>query len=114
MKAIIKNQNKIIVDRVKIADNPISRTIGLLNKKNLGKGEGLLLKPCNGVHSFFMRFNFDAIYLNKDNSIIFLEENIKPNRILPILKNAKTVLELPANTISEFNIQVFDELEFIE
>jgi uncharacterized membrane protein (UPF0127 family) len=63
MKIVNSSNKKIAADKIKVANNIISRFIGLLNRSNLEEGEGLLLTPCNSIHSFFMRFNFDVVFL---------------------------------------------------
>ncbi|OGI17833.1 MAG: hypothetical protein A2255_08840 [Candidatus Melainabacteria bacterium RIFOXYA2_FULL_32_9] len=114
MKIINKSNQKLVADRVKIANNPIKRIIGLLNRSKLEKGEGLLIIPCNGIHSFFMRFRFDAIFLDKNNKVKHLIRDMGPWRLSPLIFNAHSVLELPAGIINETDIKVDDTLDFID
>ena len=112
MKVINTSNQKLIADKIKIANNPITRTIGLLNKSKLNKGEGLLIVPCNGIHSFGMRFNFDAVFLGKDNKVQHLIKDMRPWRVSSIIKGAYKVLELPSGTIDDSKIDINDILEF--
>ena len=82
-----------------MAQNSYSRILGLMFKKSLPKNRGLLLIPCNSIHTFFMRFPIDVIFLNKHNTIVGIYRNLKPWRITKIFFTAKKVLELPANSI---------------
>lgn len=112
MKITRKSDNALIADNVKVANNVITRFIGLLNRSGLEKGEGLLITPCNSIHSFGMRFNFDAVFINKNNQIKHLMTNIKPWSVSPIIFSVKSVLELPGGTIKELKLNVGDFLVF--
>ncbi|MDD3012330.1 MAG: DUF192 domain-containing protein [Candidatus Gastranaerophilales bacterium] len=114
MKVINTSNQKIVANKVKVANNTISRFIGLLNRSNLNEGEGLQIIPCNSIHSFFMRFNFDAIFLDKSNKVKFLMKNMTPCKVSPLVFTAHSVLELPAETIERFEINIDDALEFYE
>lgn len=108
MKVYNSTQNKEISDNVKMADNFFTRSIGLLSKKSLSEGEGLIIKPCCSIHTFFMRFAIDVIFVNKKNEVIALYENVSPWRVLPIHPTSYYVIELPAHSISNKNINKGD------
>lgn len=114
MKVINKSNQKLVADRAKVANNPLTRMIGLLNRSNLDKGEGLLIIPCNNIHSIGMKFNFDAVFLDKNNKIKHIIENMKPWKLSPIIFSAYSTLELPCGTVSESEIKINDILEFIQ
>jgi len=114
MKVIDTSNKKSVADKVKVANNFISRFIGLLNRSFLHEGEGLLIQPCNSIHSFFMRFSFDAVFLDKSNKVKFLIKNMSPFKVSPIVFKANKVLELPSGTIEKTEINIDDILEFIE
>ena len=113
MQIINSSNQKIVADKAKIANNLITRIIGLLYRSNLNKGEGLLITPCNGIHSFGMRFNFDAVFLDKNNKVQHLIKNMSPWRTSPIIKSAHSTLELPSGIIDEAEIKTGDILQFI-
>ena len=104
MKLYNSTQNNLIADDVKIADNFISRTVGLISKKEILEPEGLLIKPCCSIHTFFMRFDIDVLFVNRKNEVIALCENVKPWRILPIHPTSQYVVELSAGVISSKQI----------
>jgi len=106
-------QNNIISEDANTADNFISRSIGLLSKKFLKDGESLIIKPCCSIHTFFMRFSIDVLFVNQKNEVIALYENIKPWRILPIHLTSKHVIELGAGTISEKHISKSDIIKTV-
>ena len=105
---INKTQNKLIADKVVVADNYWLRLKGLLGKKQLLEGEGLWLKPCNSVHMFFMQMPLDVVFLDKDNKVIHLIENLKPWQVSPVVKGAKSVLELSVGCIAIAPINLGD------
>ncbi|MEW5819536.1 MAG: DUF192 domain-containing protein [Cyanobacteriota bacterium] len=112
MKAINKTKNSTIASNVRLAKNPLSRMVGLLLDSNLPDDTGLLIVPGKQIHSWFMRFTFDAVFINKEGNVIHLIENMKPWKCSKLLLKAKSVLELPAGTIAKTNIDINDKIEF--
>jgi len=102
------SQNNLIADSVKVAENFFTRSIGLLSRKSISNNEALIIKPCGSIHTFFMRFDIDVLFVNKKNEIIALYENVKPFRILPIHLTSSYVIELAAGSISDKNISKGD------
>lgn len=100
MKVYNSTQNNLIADDVKVAKNFFTRTFGLIPKNALKSGEGLVIKPCCSIHTFFMKFTIDVIFVNKKNEVIALYENVKPWRILPIHFSSHYVIELSAGEIT--------------
>ena len=88
----------------------LGRLLGLLPRASLGQDEGLWLLPCRSVHSFGMRFRFDAVFLDRTLQVVGLVERCRPFRLLPFFTSAYGVLELPAGTILRSRTQVGDQL----
>jgi uncharacterized membrane protein (UPF0127 family) len=88
--------------RVEVAANPWRRFLGLMGKRTLPDGEGLLIRPCNSIHMFFMRMPLDVLHCGAGgpggDPILRVLSGIKPWRIGPIVRGSKYVLELPAGT----------------
>lgn len=59
--------------------------------------DGLLLTPCAQIHTFFMRFPIDAVYLDAAGKVLHIDRAVPPGRALGAVKGARRVLELPAN-----------------
>ena len=97
-------------EQVGKADSFWTRAKGLLGKRSLAPGEGLLLYPCRGIHSYGMRFDFDAVYLDRQQSVIHIIERMPPHRSGPMLNEAHAVLELPAGTIGATGTAIGDQL----
>ena len=86
--------------KVEIADNFWRRFLGLMGRKNLPSGHGLLITSCNSVHMCFMRFPIDVVYLDKNNSVIKIVKNLPPWVGLSCCFGASSALELPAGAIT--------------
>lgn len=114
MKVRVLNKNITLADNVKIADTFISRLKGLMWSANLEDGVGLMLVPCNCVHTWFMRYPIDVVFIDKDNVIVKIEESMLPYRIGPIVKQARSVLELKSGKCRKLGIDVCDRIEYTE
>jgi len=107
-KVINASKDVLLADRAKIADTYLERLTGLLNRKSLDKGEALILLPSNCIHSFFMRFSIDVLFLDKNNKIIAALPSFKPFRLSPVYFSASLVIELPEFTIQSTVSEVGD------
>lgn len=88
-----------MAERLTLADTVFKRLRGLLGRSGLFPGEGLLLAPCNAVHSCFMRFPFDAVFLDRDGYVVKVIHEMPPFRFSPVVRRAVSVLELHAGTV---------------
>ena len=101
----------MVADRADIADTSAKRRTGLLKHSGLAPGEGLWISPCEGVHTFGMKFPIDVLFLNRKKKVHKNRPNMVRGRIsLKLL--AHSVLELPAGRIEETQTQPGDQLEF--
>lgn len=110
MKARNLRNGKELSDNVEVADNLFKRMKGLLGKGELRTGESLLIKPCISLHTFFMKFPIDVIFLNRKNKVIATIKNLKPNRLTRLYLKAVSVLELPSGTIDATSTEIGDEI----
>ena len=90
-----RENGDVVCDRCVVAASPFSRMKGLLGRSELGPGEGLLLRPASAIHTFFMRFPIDAVFLDRDWRVVGIAGDVAPWRTAG-RKGAKAVLELPA------------------
>ena len=95
----------------RIADTFYTRLVGLLRDKQLEYGDGLWIKPCNSIHSIGMKFDFDAVFLDKNLRVVHLVHEMKPTRISKIVFAAKSVLEVPAGHIHQTATELGDQFE---
>ena len=112
MKACNVRNGRDLSDNVEVADHILKRMKGLLGKSGLRAGEALWIKLCMSIHTFFMKFPIDVIFLNKRNEVIATIKNLQPNRLTRLYPKAVSVLELPAGTIEATSTVVGDEIEF--
>jgi uncharacterized membrane protein (UPF0127 family) len=111
--ATFRNRTREITlaERARIADTFGTRLVGLLSSKGLADGEALWIEPCNSIHTWFMRFTIDALFLDKNGKVVKAVEQMKPWRLTWIALGARGVLELPAGQIAKTGTKVGDELE---
>jgi uncharacterized protein len=95
MSKIVTCNGVTIANQINIADNYFKRLRGLLGKKQLQPGEGLLLTQVSSVHCFFMKFTIDVVYLTSDMVVIDME-TLPPWRVGKWVKGASHTLELEA------------------
>ena len=112
-KLRVANQTKgqVLADRADIADTSAKRRTGLLKHAGLEPGEGLWIAPCEGVHTFGMKFPIDVLFLSKKKKILKARRDMVKGRIAFSLR-AYSVLELPAGTLAQTGTVAGDQLEF--
>ena len=103
-------RNVELAGRAEIADTSAKRRTGLLKRTGLEPGEGLWIVPCESVHSFFMKFTIDVLYLDRKHRVKKIRPEMSPWRMSACL-TAHSVLELPAGTIASSGTQAGDQLE---
>ncbi len=100
-----------LTEHGRVADNAISRLVGLLRDDHLKPGDGLWIVPCNSIHSFAMRFLFDAVFLDRKLRVVHLVSEMKPWRASKMIFSAHSVLELPAGAIAASGTKLGDQFE---
>lgn len=98
-KVINITKNTTLAESAEIADNLFKRLKGLMGRPCLEAGAGMLLKPCNSIHTFFMRFPIDVAFMDRKNQLIKIYHSLEPWRISGVFFNALYCLELPAGTL---------------
>jgi uncharacterized membrane protein (UPF0127 family) len=91
---------------IKVAKTFFNRFLGFMFKKNANYA--LLFKNCRSVHTFFIRFNIDVVFLDKENKVIKIVKNLKPFRIVLPIKNSFSILEIPSNAVTFKDIKSID------
>lgn len=106
----VKNTGELVATNVQVANNPYTRVMGLMFKSSMNGMGGLLLNPCNSIHTFFMRFPIDVIFISKEDVVIEVKRSLAPWRMTWIYFKARKTLELPSGSIPE-SIQEGTQLE---
>lgn len=112
MKVLRENDGAVVVEKCSRADTYATRSVGLLKHRTLPEEEGLLIVPCNSVHTFFMRFPIDVVFLDRHDKIITIYKDMKPWRISWIHLTAFSVLELASGVASSISLSKGQKLIF--
>jgi uncharacterized protein len=108
--SICRDDGRVICERCVVADTAPRRMRGLLGRRSLDTGEGILLRPAPSIHTFFMRFPIDAVFLDRDLVVLKVTGDLRPWRTARC-KGAHAVLELPAGTAPRLALRRGDRLE---
>ncbi len=108
-KLIVNLTRKHCVCVGELADNPLLRMRGLIGRSGLPAGEGVLLSPAPGIHTAFMRFPIDAVFLDRDLRVVDIVERLRPWRMAS-RHRARAVLELAAGECARRGVHVGDRL----
>jgi hypothetical protein len=111
-RIVIRNRTRSteLADHAELAHSGAKRSKGLLGRKALAHGEGMWIVPCESVHTFFMQFPIDLVYLDRKLRIKKIRDSVRPWRVSACLA-AHSVIELPAGTIRDTHTECGDYLE---
>ncbi|ABO50636.1 protein of unknown function DUF192 [Desulforamulus reducens MI-1] len=112
MQLINQSTGRLVASQVGLAKTFWQRLKGLLGKKELPPGHGLAITPCYSIHTCFMRFPIDVVFLNKHGKVLHLIEHMTPWHFSPIIWNAVTVIELPFGSLQSSLLKPGDVLIF--
>ncbi len=99
----------VVCAHTEVADRWWLRLRGLLGRASLEPGAGMLFPGESSIHSAFMRFAFDAVFLDREMRVVGLSERIPPWRVRAF-RGARNILELAAGEISRTGVQLGDHL----
>ncbi|MFH1360168.1 MAG: DUF192 domain-containing protein [Candidatus Omnitrophota bacterium] len=114
MKIFNATKGCVIADEAQIAASWSSRLKGLLGRRELKGNEALVIKNCNSIHMFFMRFAIDAIFIDGKDCVVGCVRNIRPFRVSPIFWKASCVIECPIGTIESSKTEIGDLIKIEE
>lgn len=110
MQILDQTRGTTVASRVRVADNFLARGRGLIGMPPLQAGEGLVIKPCKGVHMWFMKYPIDVVYVDREDRVVDVDENMQPWRLGRPRPRARYVIELPAGAAGAAGVQVGDQL----
>jgi len=103
-------RQKELARKVRVAESLLERAIGLLATPRLGAGEGMYLVPCKSIHTFFMRYPIDVLFLD-DQGTILSQDTLRPWRVSSWHAKSRAVLELAEGTLKFSETRVGDRIE---
>lgn len=107
----LKDQNGMVIcNRMIVADKMFDRLKGLMFSSELPDCDGFLISPCNSIHTFFMLYSLDVVFLNKNFEVVKALYDLSPWKLTRMYFKAHQVLEMKAGTMKK-NIMVGDKLE---
>lgn len=108
-----KTRNKILVERLGVARTFWERGMGLMGRKELAADEALLIDSAStsgGLHTLFMRFAIDCVFVNRDFKVQKIYKDVRPWRMVPPVLGARAVVELPSGAVDRLGISLGEEL----
>lgn len=104
-----RQDGRVVCEHLLVAARPLRRMRGLLGRASLPSGEGILLRPAGSVHTFFMRFPIDVVFLDRDDVVVGIEPELAPWRTAG-RRDAKAVVELASGECKRRGIEIGDAL----
>jgi uncharacterized membrane protein (UPF0127 family) len=98
---------------IETAFDSAARRRGLLGRDMLPDGAGLIIAPCNGIHTFFMRFAIDVVFVARHGRVVSVRRGLNPWR-LALAPRAFATIELPVGAIEASGTRAGDDLEIVE
>ena len=111
MKVFNITRQTLLASSVDVASSSSERRKGLLGRDSLAPREGLWIVPCESIHTFFMKFSIDIIYLDRSMRVRKVRSNVPPWR-LSACPTAHSVIELASGSIKASQTKPGDQLEF--
>jgi len=105
---INETRNGVLADKATYAGTFWSRLRGWMGKRQAQPGEALILYPCRSVHTFWMRFPIDVLFLDRQGFVVYTLETVRPFSVSPVVRPARTVIELPPGIIRQTSTRVGD------
>jgi uncharacterized membrane protein (UPF0127 family) len=106
---LVRQDGSPVCERCLLAETPLTRLKGLLGRRELPQGEGLLLRPASSIHMFFMRFPIDAVWLDGELTVLKVSPDVAPWKVAAC-KGAKGVVELPAGEAERRGVRAGERL----
>ncbi len=111
MSKLMREQNELI-SKLKVATTFFSRFLGLMGRASLPTDEAILFPRCNSIHTFFMRFPIDVVFLSAEGDVVAAVRSLSPWRMVLPKKRVKHTLELAPGSIDRLHIGVGQKLSW--
>ena len=101
-----------LIDRCAVAESARERMVGLLGREGLADDDALWIVPCNSIHTWFMRFALDVVFLDPEGRVLRVAACVPPFR-MRLQREARSVIELPAGRAAAVGIVPGEKLESV-
>jgi uncharacterized protein len=108
-----RERGTVVSEHCTVAATPATRLKGLLGRRHLPSDEGLLIRPSSAVHTSFMRFPIDVVFLDRDLTVVDVVEDLRPWRAAG-RRGAKSVLELASGEAARRSVRPGDRLALVD
>ena len=107
-------RRSMVAEHADVARTPVRRLRGLMGRRAWAEADGLLIRPCNAIHTLFMRLPIDVIFVDRANVVLEIAPARPPWRLGPIVWRARWALELPEGAIARSGTRLDDRLDVEE
>ncbi|MDC3413652.1 DUF192 domain-containing protein [Aquibacillus sp. 3ASR75-11] len=112
MQLVNLSKDRKIAVEMACAYTFFSRLKGLMFTRQLHSGTGLHINPCPSVHTFFMNYAIDVVYLDQQHVVVAVDHQLEPGKLGRRYKHVVSVVELSAGTAQKTKLEIGDQLKF--
>lgn len=105
---------RVLADRIERPRTFFGRGLGLMFRRQLPAGSAMWIEPCDGIHMFWMRFPIDALFLDRQHRVVKVSRRLGLWRVIPYVRKARSVVELPAGTLDGLELPKGHQLELAQ
>lgn len=110
MAKLMNSQKQVLLSDLRIANQPLARMKGLLGTSEISSDSGLWLDPGNSIHTFFMKYSIDCVFLNSKMQVRKLVKDVQPGKLIFPVWGARSVIELKSGSIEKLGLHIGDQL----
>jgi hypothetical protein len=114
VRVINRTRDILVAEQAELADNYWTRFVGLMGRRELPTGTGLVLKPGGGIHMWFMRIALDVLHVDKQDRVTHVLRGIRPWRFGPLFVGSKLAIELPVGAADKTQVGDVVEIEPVD
>jgi len=105
LRLVHPRTGRVLAERLLVPRTLLGRGVGLMFRRQLQAGTGMWIVPCSGIHTFFMRFAIDAVFVDRRLRIVRVRVGLPPWRLVPLVLGGHSVIELPAGTLAGLRLE---------
>lgn len=113
MRILNRITNKVIFRNVIYMSGFLYKIKKIINKKAIEDNEALIISPCNSVHMMFCKKAMDIVFVNDNNEVCYIQENLKPWEISKKIKSARYIIEMNRGMVKKNNIKLYNKIKIV-